>query len=574
MSGSSSDTGAGGDGGATGRSPRPLRDEDNPFMRQLQLMLDKSASNRAAAVSPSLPRAAGGAAPASAAWRPTALSGGSGSVGSGAGSLEGAAGSRASQVGQPLSAQPKEAANDADRNSKVSRSFSPPRSLMDLLDSSSSDDEAFRRRAFGSAPAKEKLPSPVAERKASPSSDGGWPETKRCSPPNLKASSSSSSSARSPGITGNRPHGGAGITGLRPPSQISSGRESGVAGGEGISGARAPSMHGRSVAATPAAAAAGSDNEWMSDAEDQDGPACTASSSGPATAEATARPSGLKRGRTPPRGGGSGHASDGSSGSGGDARGRKTGRLSERYPTPVPSRKQRSNSLSLSPPRLLACDSDYVTSEEEETQAISTSGVLGAGARPAGRKGTARDRGGGGGGGGKKELPLSSAATARRRRPGAAAAATEDGDGRGRKRGHEDLLNDRIEALRVGSDGEEPQVSGGGKGKRRGGRVDPMAADDNEEEEEDDEVDYEDRRPRFDDPPWLGKLEPFDLGGGGFINPSINRYLRGYQREGVRASVCVCVCACLCAILCACLRACVLRGRGFRAVLVFDVFAD
>lgn len=60
---------------------------------------------------------------------------------------------------------------------------------------------------------------------------------------------------------------------------------------------------------------------------------------------------------------------------------------------------------------------------------------------------------------------------------------------------------------------------------------------DEEEEHEDidyDKVDYEDLKPNIEEPTWLGPLERFDLGDGGSINPSINRYLRGFQREGVR----------------------------------------
>lgn len=55
-------------------------------------------------------------------------------------------------------------------------------------------------------------------------------------------------------------------------------------------------------------------------------------------------------------------------------------------------------------------------------------------------------------------------------------------------------------------------------------------------DEQQDELDGDDLKPHFESPPWLGPLEAFDLGGGGFINPSINRYLRGFQREGVRES--------------------------------------
>lgn len=123
----------------------------------------------------------------------------------------------------------------------------------------------------------------------------------------------------------------------------------------------------------------------------------------------------------------------------------------------------------------------------------------------------------------------SSKKTGRGGRSRASAADDDDGRGGGRKRGHDDLLNDRIEAMRVGSDGEGG--GGGGRSRKRRGRVDPMGE---EEEENEDEVDCEDRKPHLENPPWVGKLEPFDLGGGGYINPSINRYLRDYQREGVR----------------------------------------
>lgn len=60
-----------------------------------------------------------------------------------------------------------------------------------------------------------------------------------------------------------------------------------------------------------------------------------------------------------------------------------------------------------------------------------------------------------------------------------------------------------------------------------------MSAD---ESQGDDELDGDDLKPHFESPPWLGPLEAFDLGGGGSINPSINRYLREFQREGVRKS--------------------------------------
>ncbi|CAN0359341.1 unnamed protein product, partial [Ectocarpus fasciculatus] len=74
----------------------------------------------------------------------------------------------------------------------------PSRSLFSLPESSSDEDEeAFQRRYFGLPPLRKSsaaaaaasVPPPTAEAKvARPGSDGGWPETKRCSPPNLKAS--------------------------------------------------------------------------------------------------------------------------------------------------------------------------------------------------------------------------------------------------------------------------------------------------------------------------------------------------------------------------------------------------
>lgn len=68
---------------------------------------------------------------------------------------------------------------------------------------------------------------------------------------------------------------------------------------------------------------------------------------------------------------------------------------------------------------------------------------------------------------------------------------------------------------------------------RQGRRLADM--ENREEDLEDDGFDAEeDLKPSIENPTWLGPLEAFDLGDGGFINPSINRYLKGYQREGVR----------------------------------------
>lgn len=62
------------------------------------------------------------------------------------------------------------------------------------------------------------------------------------------------------------------------------------------------------------------------------------------------------------------------------------------------------------------------------------------------------------------------------------------------------------------------------------------SADETQEDDDDGEIDGDDLKPHFESPPWLGPLEAFDLGGGGSINPSINRYLREFQREGVRTT--------------------------------------
>ncbi|CAN0233046.1 unnamed protein product, partial [Ectocarpus sp. 4 AP-2014] len=514
----------------------PSRDqEDNPFVRQLELMLQKSASNRAAAVSPPPPRAraAANAGPTSA-WRPrTSLSSGGGGAESG---RVVATGGASQYGGKSLTANSKpeeKKAGTSNGGGGLPRASS--RSLFSLPESSSDEDEeAFQRRYFGlpplrkpSAAAAASVPPPAATpaeaKVARPGSDGGWPETKRCSPPNLKASlisngrgaacrkteGGSGDSRGDDSANGSKGNGKGSGQSARDGDAASSGRAGlGITGGGRYSWAGITRLQPTAQRRTDdgvgsaSAAAAGSDNEWMSDTEDPRGAASNVDS-------ATRTAGGLKRGRTPPT-----HyrpyspSSDGSNGGGDGGRDRKTGRLEGRYPAPMPARRERSNSLSLSPPRLLACDHDYVTSDEEE------SSKPGAGGRRKGSRGAEV-------GGRKEPQLLSNPATA-----GSTAV------GRGRKRAHEDLLNEKIEAMRVGSDEEGPHARGGGRGggrgRRRGGAV-TMGSD-----EEEEEVDYEDLKPHIEDPPWLGKLVPFDLEEGGFINPSINRYLRDYQREGVR----------------------------------------
>ncbi|CAN0355771.1 unnamed protein product, partial [Ectocarpus sp. 12 AP-2014] len=361
----------------------PSKDqEDNPFVRQLELMLQKSASNRAAAVSPPPPRARAAANAAStSAWRPrTSLSSGGGGAESG---RVVAAGGASQYGGQSLMAnsKPEEKAGTSNGGGGLPRA--PSRSLFSLPESSSDEDEeAFQRRYFGLPPLRKPSAAAPAEAKvARPRSDGGWPETKRCSPPNLKASLISngrgaacrkteggSGDSRGNNSANVSKENGKGQQSARDGDAASSGRAGlGITGdrwyvGVGITRSQPTAQRTGDGIGSAGAAAAGSDNEWMSDAEDPRGAAPNAADS------PTRRAGGLKRGRTPPT-----HyrpyspSSDDNGGGGGGGRGRKTGRLEGRYPAPMPARRERSNSLSLSPPRLLACDHDYVTSDEEES---------------------------------------------------------------------------------------------------------------------------------------------------------------------------------------------------------------
>lgn len=99
----------------------------------------------------------------------------------------------------------------------------------------------------------------------------------------------------------------------------------------------------------------------------------------------------------------------------------------------------------------------------------------------------------------------------------------------------------------IGQDTEKAGKNGHCRGRahRGGGGASALVADDTGQEK-DKEIDYEDLRPNIESPTWLSPLEPYDLGGGASINPSINRYLRDFQREGVRdweagRRVCRCV---------------------------------
>lgn len=89
---------------------------------------------------------------------------------------------------------------------------------------------------------------------------------------------------------------------------------------------------------------------------------------------------------------------------------------------------------------------------------------------------------------------------------------------------------------RKNADADEGGTTSHHRKKARAGRnrTDARYRSTDEPQEDDDEIDGDDLKPHFENPPWLGPLEAFDLGGGGSINPSINRYLREFQREGVR----------------------------------------
>ena len=92
----------------------------------------------------------------------------------------------------------------------------------------------------------------------------------------------------------------------------------------------------------------------------------------------------------------------------------------------------------------------------------------------------------------------------------------------------------------VGGGRRLPRCRRGGGGKTGSAfdhlRREGQQIQDQDEEDRDDEMDAADLKPSIENPTWLGPLEAFDLCGGGFINPSINRYLKGYQREGVSGS--------------------------------------
>lgn len=337
-----------------------------------------------------------------------------------------------------------------------------------------------------------------------PSSDGGWPETKRCAPPNLMKASSrnglrdmakmapcAAAGDRSTNVSGGYGDGNKNARASTLPrdkgTDASPNRQCKIAGGAELYGRAGrmtetgiPEKHVRSLSQEAAVDGVfplrtklgccgstvtsllngrsrfpvDSDDDWMSDAEDQSlppPPAATASNE----TSAKIRKAGLKRGRGSSvrlvYGDGSSEG-DSSSDSGG-SRGRKAGR-SERYPAPVPQRRLHSSSLSLTSPTSATfgkIDGDNDDNDDNgRKQNLSATTSL---ARA-------------GGGGNKK-----GSSSGRR-----SLAGERSRDDQGRKRRHDDLLNDRIEAMSVGSDRECPSRDSGGRGKAysQGGRCDPM----------------------------------------------------------------------------------------------------
>lgn len=334
-----------------------------------------------------------------------------------------------------------------------------------------------------------------------PSSDGGWPETKRCPPPNLNCRSSSTSSSvhriaadkkrkgdiddtEKPvgvGITGSWPVDGGGITrggkldGSRTNGTRTSRGGGSSSGGGGGGGGRADL-----------------DGDWMSEAEDRRSSAMLGRSGQPpemdagtasGTTPSSTRKSGLKRGRTPPiqsQTDGGTSSSDGSCNSGRRGSG-KTGRC-ERYPTPVPPPRRlppRSSSLSLTPPRISAFDSDYDSAEDNAATAAAQ-----VEAKVKGKRSTTKTSSSTTGIFTRSDHSNGEGTNATMRRRSKGIGEGEKGGSRGRKRDREEYLNDRIEAMRVGSDdegGSHLRAGGGGdgdsggsdngKGRRIGDRV-------------------------------------------------------------------------------------------------------
>ena len=474
-------------------------DEDNPFLRQLEFILSKSSRSQAATTAADAAsrtdaghaargrKAQHGLADCEAGVRSFRL--GSTPPVDGTSSAAGKSESWSS------AAQPKTASDRVGKVTPPPFKPQPPRlpthmCEINFWESSDEDNdgtfrdsrvsaaspcvaEAKSGRGWGAGGARDPRSEEECDRVTSPgpSSDGGWPETKRCSPPNLVREYREEEEVEAPGrdkrgggreappssrtcatvsgrATGARTYVGGGATGARimdcprPPSQAvrngGSGLDMEVFDTEAVAAISAPN-YGTTVRC-------GEDDDWMSDAEEK-GPLFTPPAFQNGQPEVRA---GHKRGRSTPIQSPVGYGSGGgSSSSDRDGRGRKKGRR-EHYSTPA-LRRPRSSSLSLTPPRLAAFDSDFDSDEDASDDELTA------------RRGSVAKRKGQGKG-------VKGSRLSRPRVSSVGGAATGERSNRGHKRGHEELLNGRIEAMRVGSDGEG-WVNGSvpGCGGRRGG---------------------------------------------------------------------------------------------------------
>ncbi|CAM9342909.1 unnamed protein product, partial [Discosporangium mesarthrocarpum] len=244
------------------------------------------------------------------------------------------------------------------------------------------------------------------------------------------------------------------------------------------------------------------------------------------------------------------------------------------------AKKRRLSSLSLMSARSLGSDSNYETDPESDTPKVSH-GIGGSGkgriCQGSGQMSRSKQRSGthgrgtgqglgigtGGRGGGTGEPGINDKQE-RSRSPGEEMSNQIRNGSLSGKRRREEHLSQRIGALCVGSNGSDDYgsdlsakrgsdsmayqeaeargrggVSGLGSkilrtGEREAGENElDDDGDDDDLFDEDDLLDVGQRRPYIKNPTWLGPLEPYNLGGGAFINPFINQYLKGYQREGV-----------------------------------------
>lgn len=507
-------------------------DNDNPFLRQLEFMLSKSATNRvASSPKPSLPQAkadgtqfprqsdgrsrkwpsgtssAVAEPPAAKEARPLEFVSGEKGDGKGGGGRKGAKArpsngstavkSRYTHSGVILSpdtkvpwetsrTRPEVKDGDASMRSALpaTPTTSKRKSLFEVFNFDSSDDEdeivswtAFREK-LSLNPESTPSADPPATRSSSwkadsksagdqprlsgsvpggqegggsaspgPSSDGGWPESKRCPPPNLQVFQGQDKPARIWSASASDMGGsGRGVKGRgrcskatrlvtsipsRSSSQIDAEPRSRAAVSN-VSGSVDDRKLGVETNITMTKTPAGSalhEGDWMSDAEDRGQLSSAAANETPSSLPRAS----LKRGRREVNHSlakDSGHSSDSESNCGGNKAGRRVN-----CSTPARQRP-RSSSLSLTPPCSTAFDDKYDSADD------AASGY---------RPGLKRAAGGRGRG--------------------------LDTSTRGLKRPRDEILDTRIEALRVNSDNDDPRHRGGscaqsgGQGVRNGGNA-------------------------------------------------------------------------------------------------------